>query len=167
MEEIVCWSDALHLMENRGFSKDDAAELALQIFNWGIRAAFDRMRPSRPLPADLPAEVHEAAQLALIADNAPPPPKPAKAKREPAKGLHRIPPDFSLDNDMRCFATERGFAAGAISRMWEKFFNHYRANGQTAVDWRAKWRTWVMKTVEFNTRDGVNPNGGRPDGNFL
>ena len=170
VEELGCWSDALFLLESKGFSKDDAAELVLQIFSWGIRASLDRLRPSRPLPADLPQEVHDAAaQLTLLAETASPPApaKPAKVRREPAKGLHRIPPDFALDDDLRCFAIERGFGAKAIEGMWLKFFNHYRAKGETAVDWRAKWRTWVMKTVEFNTRDGVSPNGGRPDGNFL
>lgn len=155
MEEVGCWSDVLFLMESRGFSKADAAELALQIFNWGIRAAIERMKPSRPNPSDLP---DMAAQLQLTVEGAGAAQAKAK-KKEPSKGLHRIPADFALDDDMRAFATDRAFPPKAIDAMWMKFFNHYRANGQTAVDWRAKWRTWVMKTVEFNTRDGRTPGG--------
>lgn len=152
-------------MEGRGFSRDEATEVAMQIFNWGFRAAIDRLRPSRPAPSDLPSLPLPEGQGGLFEQ--PAPPKPAKAKREPSKALHRIPEDYALTEDMRGFASERGFAPKAIEGMWQKFFNHYRGNGQTAVDWKAKWRTWVMKTVEFNTRDGISPNGGRADGNFL
>lgn len=160
MEEIGCWSDALHVMENRGFSKEDATEVALQIFNWGIRAAFERMRPSRPMPSDLPTP-----QLTVSEGGSAP---ATRKKSAPAKSLHRIPEDFELSDDMRKFAEDREFGPMAIQTMWQKFFNHYRGNGQTAVDWKAKWRTWVMKTVEFNTRDGRSPNGGNnAGGGFL
>lgn len=162
-----CWSDVLLLMESRGFSRDEAVETALQLFNWGFRAAFDRMRPSRPMPNDLPSTPDVAAQLTLTSE--PPAERAApKKKREPAKGLHRIPADFALDDDMRKFAADRAFPPKAIEAMWQKFYNHYVANGQTAVDWRAKWRTWVMRTVEFNTRDGKTPAGvDTTQGGFL
>src|SRR5579872_5599627 len=111
VEEIGCWSDVLNLMENRGFSKSDAVELALQIFNWGVRAAIDQMRPSRPSPSDLPA-LPSSAQLPLVETS--PAPKPAKPRKEPAKGLHRIPADFVLDDDMRKFAADRAFPPRAI-----------------------------------------------------
>jgi len=165
-EEIGTFSDVLFLLEGRGFTKQDAQALVLQVFGWGVASAFDRMRPTRPLPPDLPQEVHQALSLCLETEAAAP--KPTKPKREPAKGLHRIPADFAIDDDMRCFAVERAFPPRAIEAMWTKFFNHYRANGQTAVDWKAKWRTWVMKTVEFNTRDGRTPGGlDNTGGGFL
>jgi hypothetical protein len=165
-EEIGCWSDALFLMESRGFSKEDAAELALQLFNFGVSAAYDRMRPSRPM--DLPALPPPSQAAAPAPASTPAPAKKAKPKREPAKGLHRMPADFDLGDDMRAFATERAFPPAAINMMWLKFTNHYRANGATAVDWKAKWRTWVLKTVEFNTRDGRTPSGSdATSGGFL
>lgn len=151
-------------MESRGFSKTEAVEVALQIFHWGMRAAMDQLRPSRPQPSDLP-KIEGGGQAALFAEAQPA--KPAKPRKEPAKGLHRIPPGFGLDEDMRKFALDRAFDGKAILAMWEKFFNHYAGNGATAVDWKAKWRTWVMKTIEFNTRDGRGPGGGPQNGNFL
>lgn len=167
MEEIGCWSDVLHLMENRGFSSGEATEVALQLFNWGFRAAVDRLRPTRQAPADLPASPEVAAQLTLVGETPTERARPAR-KKEPAKGLHRIPADFELTSDLFQFARDRAFPPAAIDAMWMKFTNHYRGNGATAVDWKAKWRTWVLKTVEFNTRDGRTPGGGdTAGGGFL
>lgn len=162
-DELGTFSDLLFRMEQDGVSPEKAVTYALTAFQWGVAACMDRLRPTRPVPSDAPSM--PAAQLSLI--ETPALPRPVKPKREPAKGLHRLPADFVLSDDMRAFARERAFGDAAITGMWQKFFNHYRGNGQTAVDWKAKWRTWVLKTVEFNTRDGVSPNGGRADGNFL
>jgi hypothetical protein len=162
MLEMGCWSDALFLMENRGFSKEEATELALQLFNWGMKCAFDRMRPSRPLPADLPPEVHAAAEFTLTAETVlpPSPAKPAKPRREPKKAPHRFPADFVLSDELLAFARERGFTAVEIDSMWAKFSNHHKANGSEFVDWNAAWRTWVMRSVDYKNRDNRGPGGG-------
>ncbi|WP_316227856.1 hypothetical protein [Bradyrhizobium sp. SZCCHNR3015] len=158
IEDMGTFSDALSYMEQHGIGPDDAKKLALQIFNWGIGAALDRMRPSRPSPVDLPEVPGE--QLSLIQETAAPKPKKAAA---PKKAPHRIPQDFVKDEDMTCFARERGFTIGEIESMWLKFFNHYAANGETAVDWRAKWRTWVMRGVDYKARDNRGPGGRDPN----
>jgi hypothetical protein len=156
-EEVGNFSDALFFMEQHGVSKVDAKTIALQIFNWGVGACLDQLRPSRPFPSDLP---DVQAQTVMFAE---PEPKKARAKSEPKKALHRIPADFILMDDMRQFARERAFTPNEIESMWTKFFNHYTANGETAVDWKAKWRTWVMRGVEYKQRD--NPRQShQPDG---
>ncbi len=162
-EKLGTFSDALFCLENHGVAKDLASQIATTLFQLGVSAAVDLMRPTRPTPVDAP---QVEAQLTLIETSTPgsAPRRKKRKKSEPAKGLHRIPADLELTDDMRCFAAERAFPAPAINAMWLKFTNHYRANGQTAVDWKAKWRTWVMKTVEFNTRDGRTPGGNDTTG---
>lgn len=157
--ELGTFSDVLFYLERAGIDKDRAREIVTQVFCWGVDAAMVRLRHAKPAPADAP---ETAPQLTLVETTAPA--KAAKPKREPSKGLHRMPSDFALTDDMKCFAAERAFPPAAINAMWLKFTNHYSANGQTAVDWKAKWRTWVMRTVEFNTRDGKTPGGSDTTG---
>lgn len=147
-------------MEKSGIAKDDAAQIATTLFQWGVSAAVDRMRPTRPAPADLPQLPEQASLIAEAAQ-----PKPAKTKR-PAMVKRRIPDDFALTADLITFARERGFAEARIRKMFDDFVNYYRASGKTWADWNAVWRTWVNRE-----RDRLNMNSG-PDnpqngGSFL
>lgn len=94
-------------------------------------------------------------------------PKLPKLPGAPAKELHRLPDDFTMSDDLRQFAIDRAFRPRAIDDMWARFTNHYRGNGKTAVDWKAKWRTWVMQDVKWNTERGISSDSGRQDGNYL
>ena len=152
VKQVGNFSDGLFCMEQRGFSVDEARELALLFFNWGVAACVDRLRPTRPMPSDVPPVTLE--QLALVSTDPTP-----KTKHAPKKALHRIPEDMAFSPELRKFAHDRAFTPTEIENMWTKFFNHYLANGETAVNWESKWRTWVMRGVEYKNRDqGQNRN---------
>lgn len=155
-EDVGNLSDALFFIEQLGASKLDAKTVVLKIYYAGMGACLDQLRDDRPFPADLSHLVAQASPAAEI--------ELPKGKKAPKKALHRIPSDMILTDELRQFAKERAFSANEIESMWVKFFNHYLANGDTAVDWKAKWRTWVMRGVDYKIRDNSRgPNAPQPD----
>ncbi len=159
-EEIGSFSDVLLYMERHGIAKEAASTIATQLFQWGVSAAMDRLRPTRPAPNDLP---ELPAQPALFEEPAKVA-KPAKPK-EPKKVAHTWPEGFCLEEPMIAFARERGFQAHEIQRMWERFRDRNQARGEKYADWKAAWRTWVGNQVEFRNRDqGARGSGSHIDG---
>ncbi|NPU23978.1 hypothetical protein [Bradyrhizobium denitrificans] len=148
VEEIGNFSDVLFFMERHGIAKEAASTIATQLFQWGVSAAMDRLRPTLPAPNDLPAIPAQSALFEEPVKAA----KPAKPK-EPKKVAHSWPEGFSLDEAMIAFARDRGFRAQEIQRMWERFRDRNQARGEKYADWKAAWRTWVGNQVEFRSRD--------------
>lgn len=72
-------------------------------------------------------------------------------EKKPEKRASRIPADFSLTDDMRRYATDRGVNA---EREFEKFKNHWlAAAGRNAVkkDWGLTWCNWVLRSQEYSS----------------
>jgi hypothetical protein len=154
LEDLGNFSDVLFYLERQGIDKDNAREIVTRVFGWGISAAFDRMRPTRPTPLDAP----QLEQLSLI--EAPPKPKPPK---EPRQIACPWPEDFKMGDVQIKFAAERGFSLSDTQRMWERFRDRNIAKGEKYVGqrgWEAAWRTWVNNQVEFRNRDS---NQRKPD----
>jgi hypothetical protein len=76
--------------------------------------------------------------------------KEREAKRKPR---HALPADFKLTDDMRQFALSRGFSTDKIQRQLERFIDHHKSQGTLSADWAASWRTWVNRSIEFETKN--------------
>lgn len=64
----------------------------------------------------------------------------------------RLSPDWSLPDEWRAYAVEKGLPSGRIDLEAEKFKNHWlQQSGQRGVkaDWYAAWRNWVLNSLEF------------------
>lgn len=159
--DLGTFSDVLFYLENRGIEKDSAREIVTTVFGWGINAAMDRLRPTRPVPCDMPAG--SAEQLAAIE---PPPPRPAKKKTSrPAMVQRRIPNDFALNDERAAYAKSRGFRDSQVVEMMEEFIGYYRKTGKPWADWDAVWQGWVRRQVErMNQHRGPDNHAG---GGFL
>ncbi|MQW35051.1 DUF1376 domain-containing protein [Sinorhizobium meliloti] len=79
-----------------------------------------------------------------------------KLKEEPTgsskKRGSRLSPDWSLPDEWRAYAVEKGLPSGRIDLEAEKFKNHWlQQSGQRGVkaDWYAAWRNWVLNSLEF------------------
>lgn len=156
--EVGTFSDVLFYLEHKGVEKDEARDIVTRVFGWGVEAAMVRMRQPSPVPADAPkAEAVPAGQLSLI--DAPGRRKPPAPRKVP----HSFPESFTLEEDMRLFARDRGFDPPSIERMWERFRDRNQARGEMYADWKAAWRTWVNNQVEFRRRDQRDPDR-TPDG---
>jgi hypothetical protein len=156
--DLGTFSDVMFYLEQKGVGKDAARDIVTRVFMWGIAAAMDRLRPTRPLPADVPPVTPE--QLSLIAE--PPAPKPAKPPK-PKQVARTFPEDFTLTEPLIVFAANRGFNPIETQRMWERFRDRNMAKGEKYADWNAAWRTWVNNQVEFRNRDGRGPGGRDPN----
>lgn len=74
-----------------------------------------------------------------------------------------IPENFALDDGMRRFAGDRGYAGVNVERMFERFSNHHRAKGSKFVDWPAAWRTWVGTQLSFDAQRNAPQQRRVPD----
>lgn len=152
-DELHTFSDVLFCMEGHGVPKELASHIAALVFQWGVAAAMIRTRPPVMLPPDAP-KADAPFQLSLIVN-----PEPKK-KKEPKQAPHRIREDFARTPEHTAFAKERAFTEMEIARMWDRFKNHYLGGTQESPDWSARWRTWVMKEVEFKSKQQETRNTG-------
>jgi hypothetical protein len=91
-------------------------------------------------------------------------PSKARAERKPRSVATAWPEGFALDDALRAFGQERGFADPELDRMFLRFRDHHTAKGNRFVDWRAAFRTWVGNEVEFRSRRP--PPGSAPKRSF-
>lgn len=75
-----------------------------------------------------------------------PPPASKRATGPPA--------DFAIDDDQRAWAATNAPTVN-IDRETERFLDHHRAKGSTFKDWRAAWRTWMSRAVDYGPKAGV------------
>lgn len=69
-----------------------------------------------------------------------------------SKKPHRLPDDWVCDEKLGQWAMEQGLARGEVVQEIEQFKDHYRAatgKGSTALDWDAKFRTWIRNTIKW------------------
>lgn len=80
-------------------------------------------------------------------------------ERAPRKRGTRVPDDFEIDDGLREWARKN--APGIDLRAeTEQFLDYHRGKGSVQKDWRATWRTWMRKAVEFSKgRGGAAPAG--------
>lgn len=84
-----------------------------------------------------------------------------------AKRASRIDPNWTLSEQGRCYAKDRGLDQATIDGVAEGFRDHWIASagkGAVALDWDAKWRTWVNNHLRF-TGSQTTAGGKRPTAN--
>ena len=82
----------------------------------------------------------------------------SRAIAKPAARRKRVethwPDDLVLGDVERKFAEDRGYRGTAAVRLWESFENRSKSRGVTFIDWPAAWRSYVLKQLEFDAKDG-------------
>jgi Helix-turn-helix domain len=64
-----------------------------------------------------------------------------------------IPADLELSAGMLAFADERGWDCVRCEHEFELFKAYYGGNGDLAVDWGARWRSWVLRGLKFDEKE--------------
>jgi Helix-turn-helix domain len=64
-----------------------------------------------------------------------------------------IPADLELSAHMLAFADERGWDCVRCEHEFELFKAYYGGNGDLAVDWGARWRSWVLRGLKFDDKE--------------
>jgi hypothetical protein len=76
-------------------------------------------------------------------ETSPLPPSKRKAVKVP------LPEAFAISDELRSWATARGFPADLVEREFEKFCERNKAKGETYADWNAAFRSWLIRSSEF------------------
>lgn len=76
------------------------------------------------------------------------PPKPEKPDK-PAKRKTRLPDDWQPDDALIAWATDQGLSRQEVDRETDQFRDHWHAKGETRLDWRASFRTWVRNAKRW------------------
>jgi hypothetical protein len=75
-----------------------------------------------------------------------------------------LPPNWVPSDKNIADAKSRNFTDQEISREADKFRDHHIARDNRFRDWDAAWRTWIVKSREFEGRRMAGPsnpgNGG-------
>lgn len=95
-------------------------------------------------------------------------------KQEEPKGSlpkrrSRLPDGWTLPMDWGEWAIEQGMDELAVRREAAQFEDHHRSKGNTMLDWRRAWQTWVrnhLKWRKTNSRQRVEPKGYTNNGAF-
>jgi len=81
------------------------------------------------------------------ASDPPPPPEPPESR-----GLVPLPVDFAVTPEMAKWAENHGISGEMTQYETEKFRDYWAAKGEQAVDWQAKWRTWIRRELDERTQ---------------
>ncbi len=97
-------------------------------------------------------------QPSLVASQPSPPATRTKKNRErTGKGARKratpAPKTFLITDEMRKWAVGKGVPAGDVDTETEAFLDYHRSKGNTLKDWKAAWRNWIRKVVEFRRAD--------------
>lgn len=68
-----------------------------------------------------------------------------------------LPAGFELTDQLREFASQRGYGQPAIDEMFEKFRAYHADKGTLSADWAASWQSWVLRQSDFNGRNAPAP----------
>lgn len=102
-------------------------------------ADADRKRESRDVPTG--PDESRAVPLSTQLNST------ASKKGEGRLRGTRLPADFSLTEDRKQYALDKGLLN--VKEEFERFQDHHRAKGTVFLDWDAGWRTWVRNGVKF------------------
>jgi phage replication O-like protein O len=69
---------------------------------------------------------------------------------KPAKRKSQVPIDFEITAEMQAWANENKIPVN-LKVETEQFVDHYRAKGETRLDWIASWRTWMRNSKKFSS----------------
>lgn len=98
-------------------------------------------------PADTPPELETELETETETENS--------LADKPPKRATAAPDTFPLDDDLRAWAAEHVPTVSDEMRLFRetaKFLDHHRAKGSTMKDWRAAWRNWMLRAVEYGPK---------------
>ncbi len=75
--------------------------------------------------------------------------KPSRRKRGT-----RLPTDWRLTSRCIQYAIDRGYTGPQVEHLAEGFTSHHQAKGDTSLDWKASWRMWVLRDLDFHGPPG-------------
>lgn len=64
------------------------------------------------------------------------------------KRAHRLPPDFSISDEMGNFALGLGLPESRIRHEHGKFVDHFLGAGTSKLDWTRTWQVWMRRASE-------------------
>lgn len=74
--------------------------------------------------------------------------KPAQRKRQ-RKPATECPSEIEITDAMYDWANGKGLDDGTVASETEEMLAYHRAKGNTWSDWKAAWRTWMLRAVKF------------------
>jgi Helix-turn-helix domain len=81
----------------------------------------------------------------------PPPPSvvtPPKGESQPTTNGKRLPKDWTVPDNARVWARERGWTDEGIAAETESFSDYWHSKTERRVDWEATWRNWIRKAED-------------------
>jgi hypothetical protein len=133
-------------------SSEHCSEHSRALLNGGSSNALSPsyLSSTDPSPSDRSpsSEEESTADAACASASSPPEPRNGTPKKtgSQSKPLTSWPEGFALDEEMRTFALERGIGADLE---FEKFRDWAIGIDKHFSDWRAGWRNWIRKAVDF------------------
>ena len=79
----------------------------------------------------------------------------AQSEKPTAKRKHRLPDDFTVDDELTSYGEKLGFCRSEIEAETEKFRLHHRAKGTLMLEWRPAWKGWMRRALEY--RSNLSP----------
>lgn len=70
-------------------------------------------------------------------------------KSAPAKKKSQLPDGWQLPKDWGDWAMEQGMDELGVRREAAQFEDHHRSKGNTMLDWRRAWQTWVRNALKW------------------
>jgi len=70
-------------------------------------------------------------------------------KEEKERKNRSLPPDFTIPDDLKTWATSKGLTEKEIENETDKFKDHHKSKGNTFKDWDAAWKNWIRKAIEY------------------
>jgi hypothetical protein len=89
---------------------------------------------------------------------------PDGAPTNPEARARPLPINFGLSPALCEFGFREGFSHDEIRREFDRFHDHWLANGERKVDWQAAFRNWVRKARDLRKAGDAKPvRNGRGD----
>ena len=89
-----------------------------------------------------------------------PEPEPEPVKKEEPNGSSKkapqirrkssLPADWKLPHDWGQWAIQEGIDEVTVRREADQFKDYHIGHGNTMLDWRRAWQTWVRNHFKFN-----------------
>ena len=72
-----------------------------------------------------------------------------------------LPIDFGLSPNLFQFGLREGLNDDDIRREFDRFSDHWRANGERKIDWQAAFRNWIRKARDLGNAGDAKPGRNR------
>lgn len=74
----------------------------------------------------------------------------SQKEASPKKRKSRLPEDWRLPREWGLWAVQQGMDEPTVRREADQFKDHHIGHGNTMLDWKRAWQTWVRNHFKFN-----------------